>query len=255
MAATCGSCKRPNQSVEHIRACSAGHNPLPTQQPIKWPSKRPSASPASVTHRSQDAAKVPAGYYAVGADANARFYRVTTPTEGRWAGYTFIDRISGDNQIGIRNRDERLSILSMIKRAGVAESMARYGQLIGQCGKCHRQLTDEVSRRRGIGPDCWKVIGGTDTPESARRTPVAPVTWQDDEGVTHRSQGVPTETVDCDRCGGTGRYRWGAIVNGKATHEGPCYRCEGKGKQTVADQKRNYGYDNFAIRSAFAGMS
>ena len=34
----------------------------------------------------------------------------------------------------------------------------------------------------------------------------------------------------CWRCGGTGRYAWGAIVNGKPTHEGDCYRCVGGGQ-------------------------
>jgi hypothetical protein len=35
-------------------------------------------------------------------------------------------------------------------------AMRLYGQEIGQCGKCHRPLTDETSRREGIGPECRK---------------------------------------------------------------------------------------------------
>lgn len=34
----------------------------------------------------------------------------------------------------------------------------------------------------------------------------------------------------CWRCGGTGIYVWGAIVNGKPTHSGPCYACQGGGE-------------------------
>ncbi len=30
-----------------------------------------------------------------------------------------------------------------------------YGQEIGQCGDCNKTLTDQESRARGIGPDCW----------------------------------------------------------------------------------------------------
>ena len=59
--------------------------------------------------------------------------------------------------------------------------------------------------------------------------------------------------VPCDKCRGTGTYYWGAMVNGVMTHSGPCFRCEGQGTQTDGDQRRNYGYDNFAIRAAFRG--
>lgn len=31
---------------------------------------------------------------------------------------------------------------------------ADYGRQRGRCGVCNRPLTDPVSRRRGIGPDC-----------------------------------------------------------------------------------------------------
>lgn len=34
----------------------------------------------------------------------------------------------------------------------------------------------------------------------------------------------------CDRCGGTGRYGWGAIINGNPQHAGVCYKCNGSGK-------------------------
>jgi len=57
----------------------------------------------------------------------------------------------------------------------------------------------------------------------------------------------------CDRCNGTGTAIWGAIVNGKPTHSGTCYRCQGKGLQTEADKRRNYGYDCHAAVRAFRG--
>jgi hypothetical protein len=45
--------------------------------------------------------------------------------------------------------------------------------------------------------------------------------------------------VECDYCGGSGRYYRGAVVNGKPTHGGDCYRCEGKGQQNQEDFMRN----------------
>lgn len=47
----------------------------------------------------------------------------------------------------------------------------------------------------------------------------------------------------CERCAGTGQFITGT-VNGKPTGPGGmCFRCKGKGRQTDADRRRNYGYD------------
>lgn len=54
----------------------------------------------------------------------------------------------------------------------------------------------------------------------------------------------PSTTIQCSKCQGTGIYKWGAIVNGKATHEGICFACKGKGFQTKQDEKRNDFYWN-----------
>lgn len=34
--------------------------------------------------------------------------------------------------------------------------------------------------------------------------------------------------VPCDRCGGTGTYVWGAIINGHPQYAGVCYKCAGQ---------------------------
>ena len=58
----------------------------------------------------------------------------------------------------------------------------------------------------------------------------------------------------CLRCAGTGAYITGT-VNGVPTGPGGiCFRCEGKGRQTDSDRKRNFGYDNFAIAKAVRAM-
>lgn len=52
----------------------------------------------------------------------------------------------------------------------------------------------------------------------------------------------------CERCAGTGQFVT-YVENGVPKGPGgPCFRCGGKGVQTVDDRKRNYGYDNFGMR-------
>ena len=36
--------------------------------------------------------------------------------------------------------------------------------------------------------------------------------------------------VPCDRCGGTGTYVWGAIINGSPQYAGVCFKCGGAGQ-------------------------
>jgi len=36
--------------------------------------------------------------------------------------------------------------------------------------------------------------------------------------------------VPCDRCGGDGTYKWGAIINGCPQYAGTCFKCAGEGK-------------------------
>ena len=56
--------------------------------------------------------------------------------------------------------------------------------------------------------------------------------------------------IACRDCRGTGIYRAGWTRDGKHNGTEVCYRCQGAGRQSVADQKRNYGYDMYAIRYA-----
>lgn len=36
-------------------------------------------------------------------------------------------------------------------------------------------------------------------------------------------------SVKCDRCGGDGIYKWGAMINGRPQYAGTCFKCEGRG--------------------------
>lgn len=53
----------------------------------------------------------------------------------------------------------------------------------------------------------------------------------------------------CCKCQGSGVYLWGACVNGRMSHAGPCHSCGGTGKQTQADIKRNEAYNRHKIAS------
>lgn len=103
-----------------------------------------------------DVADVPAGYYALvnGNDGKTYFFKVDRPTEGKWAGYTFLRRISGENELKV-GRTEQNQILAAIARNPL-EAAKRYGHETGSCGICHRRLTDAKSVAEGIGPVCAK---------------------------------------------------------------------------------------------------
>lgn len=90
-------------------------------------------------------------YYAVGTDADVKFYRIKP---GRKPGFYFVDVQASDDFHSIRNVTTKAAIVQAIIDAGAEDAMARYGQLIGRCGRCGRTLTDPDSRTRGIGPDC-----------------------------------------------------------------------------------------------------
>ena len=75
----------------------------------------------------------------------------------------------------------------------------------------------------------------------SRVKPVSPVEW---------IESIKTCRDECSRCRGTGIYSWGACVNGKMTHSGHCYRCDGKGWVGLDDARRAFGYDNYAISKA-----
>lgn len=97
--------------------------------------------------------KVAKGYYAIEVDGVLKFYRVDRPTEGKWAGYTFLSVQASDDFWPIKNRDQKRAILELIA-ADPKAAGARYGREIGRCYRCHRTLTDATSRANGIGPDC-----------------------------------------------------------------------------------------------------
>ena len=73
-----------------------------------------------------------------------------------------VYRIIGGHQ------DQRLSLnaahkvlfgLLFLSDHEIVKALSTYGQEIGRCGVCHRHLTDEESRAKGVGPNCAARLG------------------------------------------------------------------------------------------------
>jgi Family of unknown function (DUF6011) len=85
-----------------------------------------------------------------------KFYQVDRPTEGKYAGWTFLDAVASDDTYPIKGASKR-AILARIA-ADPEAAMRLYGAEIGRCGHCGRTLTSEW-RLRGIGPKCAAKLG------------------------------------------------------------------------------------------------
>lgn len=55
----------------------------------------------------------------------------------------------------------------------------------------------------------------------------------------------------CGKCSGSGLYRWGAVINGRAQYEGTCWSCQGAGRQTRQQIRRNRTFNAYRMGSAW----
>jgi hypothetical protein len=67
-----------------------------------------------------------------------------------------LDSIERDGEIRTRNGSTDTGVRNVLQRILFDPKSAaiRYGQEIGVCADCGRQLTNEESRKAGIGPVC-----------------------------------------------------------------------------------------------------
>jgi hypothetical protein len=103
---------------------------------------------------SPQAPQVADGSYALNTDDvdhPVRFFEVKA---GRKPGVVFVDEYASDNRYPVRDAQRRTMILTAIA-ADPFEAGKRYADEFGHCARCHRGLTDQDSRDRGYGPDCW----------------------------------------------------------------------------------------------------
>ncbi|AGU92059.1 hypothetical protein BANE1_42 [Mycobacterium phage Bane1] len=131
---------------------------------IDWLKSLPTQANVRVDDRRYEDAtvEVPAGRYAIDTQVHAvngtAFYKVDRPETGRWAGYVFVKQIIGSDEQKLSMKQGR-AILARIAAVGAEAASARYGHEIGECGICGRQLTNDESRARGIGPVCAAKAG------------------------------------------------------------------------------------------------
>ena len=152
---------RPNRFAGACRLCGANvpaSTGLLVGQPGAWAVEHAAGAckPAEAHTAATPAPVVPAGHYAIpstGANDLA-FYRVDVPTDGKWAGRTFVKLVVGGKPDANVRRDHVAGILARI--AADPDAAQRYGTELGQCSSCNRHLTDELSRSLGIGPECRK---------------------------------------------------------------------------------------------------
>lgn len=101
-----------------------------------------------------------------------RIDNVDPAKDPRWGGNVFVRWVYGETEkyIGRQFKDEdgyrsvkdyenRFEFLLNEIAADPEKFKGLYGQRVGKCGNCHKRLTDAQSRARGIGPECWKMLG------------------------------------------------------------------------------------------------
>lgn len=108
---------------------------------------------------SKRAINIPEGDYTIrGIDGVIRFYTVFFGKKGTtWENILLVNQHISDERIPVKG-DTRKSVLSSIA-ADIKAATLLYGQESGHCARCHKELTNEISRSVGIGPWCQKVMG------------------------------------------------------------------------------------------------
>lgn len=160
-AAVATPAQAPVRSNRFAGPCAACHQDVPaetgtlTSEGGRWVVRHVGPCPAVETPTasptpSGPSVDVPDGYYAIVStgDNDLAFYRVKH--SDRWG--VSVSLVVGGHSDQFVRRAAVAGILSRI--ADDPEAAKRYADEIGCCYRCNRTLTDEESRRLGIGPTC-----------------------------------------------------------------------------------------------------
>ena len=101
--------------------------------------------------------KIPDGKYALPAeDGHFVFYQIDNPTEGKWAGYTFVSQLVGSVGSWNEQRLSRQGSESVKARiaADVEEAARMFGIKAKACSYCSSPLSNIQSRAAGYGEKC-----------------------------------------------------------------------------------------------------
>ena len=149
------------RALEHPADCATREASRIIEALLALPRKRDAQARPQISDApdARQVPDVPAGRYAL-ADPT-RFYQVDRPERGRYAGWTFLAELSGENHRPIKLREapaEFFAALEAIAADPVAAAR-RYGHLKRHCGYCKQALTDPFSRFYGVGPVCRRKHG------------------------------------------------------------------------------------------------
>lgn len=128
----------------------------PKAPPTAPPARPVPITPLAPTASGHATTNAPAGRYAVMLPGNQGdlLVEVTKPTEGVWAGRTFVKTVSHFGEVApepIRGR-EAILVLNAIETDPHGCS-GQYGRITGRCGLCNRRLSGP-GISLGIGPEC-----------------------------------------------------------------------------------------------------
>jgi hypothetical protein len=94
------------------------------------------------------------GHFAVEVDGTLKFLRVKKILSGRYANRMFVDSMGSSTAYPVKAPATLTTYLTAVL-VDPAAAAKRYADEMGECSDCGRPLTNEESRERGVGPDCW----------------------------------------------------------------------------------------------------
>lgn len=132
--------------------------PVPTPQPTTdvWGpvTELRNAVKAHLHYETKQGTHKRMGHFAVEVEGTLKFLVIKELRSGKWAGRVFVDSMGSSTAYPVKAPATLTAYLTAVLAAPEAAAK-RYADEMGQCSDCNRPLTNEESRARGIGPECW----------------------------------------------------------------------------------------------------